>query len=154
MPNWCVGDLKVRGKKENIKRFLLEGLKPVTFLGDDAEKAEIVECSYKLIIRSKHSFHVQGTRRNFIENDIEFYYPDEDKVTILILEDYKAAWAIESEPLRKLSEEYGVDFKILGFEQDMEFNQDIEIVQGKIIKDNEIEFDDYRWECIRPHIGG
>lgn len=29
MANWICGDLKVRGTKGNIKRFLLEGLMPV-----------------------------------------------------------------------------------------------------------------------------
>lgn len=28
MPNWCEGTLKVRGTKENVKRFVLEGLPP------------------------------------------------------------------------------------------------------------------------------
>ncbi|MBB5146203.1 hypothetical protein HNQ35_001404 [Cerasibacillus quisquiliarum] len=36
----------------------------------------------------------------------------------------------------------------------MEFNQDIEINKGEIIKDEEIKFDDYEWECIYPNLGG
>ncbi len=36
----------------------------------------------------------------------------------------------------------------------MEFNQDVEIYKGEIIKGVEIEFDDYMWECINPNIGG
>ena len=33
----------------------------------------------------------------------------------------------------------------------MEFNQDVEIYKGEIIKNVEIEFDDYMWECINPN---
>ncbi len=36
----------------------------------------------------------------------------------------------------------------------MEFNQDVEIYKGEIIKNVEIEFDDYMWECITPNMGG
>lgn len=34
MPNWCEGTLKVRGTKENVKKFVLEGLHPVGFMGE------------------------------------------------------------------------------------------------------------------------
>ena len=46
------------------------------------------------------------------------------------------------------------DIKIYAFEAGMEFNQDIEIIKGKIIKDKEIKFENYQWECIEPNIGG
>ena len=30
----------------------------------------------------------------------------------------------------------------------------IGIGNAKVLKNEEITFDDYEWECIRPHIGG
>ena len=36
----------------------------------------------------------------------------------------------------------------------MEFNQYIEIVDGKITHDDEIKFNDYMWECPNPELGG
>ncbi len=45
-------------------------------------------------------------------------------------------------------------YKIYAFEQGKEFNQNLEVVKGEIIKDEVIEFDDYVWECIDPTIGG
>ncbi|MEW4071696.1 hypothetical protein [Bacillus cereus] len=53
-----------------------------------------------------------------------------------------------------MSKEYNVDIKIYIFGRGMEFNQDVEIYKGEIIKNVEIEFDDYMWECINPNIGG
>lgn len=44
--------------------------------------------------------------------------------------------------------------KIHGFEMGMEFNQDIEIVDGKILKDEEVRFENYQWDCICPNMGG
>lgn len=68
--------------------------------------------------------------------------------------DFKAAWGIDAETLRVVSEKFNIDFKIYAFECGMEFNQDIEIIKGKIIKDKQIKFNDYTWECINPTIGG
>ena len=38
MPNWCAGTLRVRGTKENMTKFILEGLHPVGFLGEEHPK--------------------------------------------------------------------------------------------------------------------
>ena len=43
---------------------------------------------------------------------------------------------------------------IHAFERGMQFNQIIEIIDGKITKDEEVEFDDYDWDCICPNLGG
>ena len=32
MPNWIEGTMKLRGKRENIRRFFLEGLDPSSWL--------------------------------------------------------------------------------------------------------------------------
>lgn len=34
MPNWCAGTLRVRGTKENLTKFVLEGLQPVNYIGE------------------------------------------------------------------------------------------------------------------------
>jgi len=157
MPNWIVGDLKVRGKKENIERFLLEGLSPVEFFGlsDEKVKIEKDEWSIAISIEKSIGFYIHETHRHFINTKhIEFYYPEEGGKGVLVLENFKAAWGIDASSLAKLSKKYLIDFKILGFERGMQFNQDVEIVNGEIVKNEEIKFKDYTWECIRPHIGG
>jgi hypothetical protein len=48
MPNWCAGTLRVRGTKENLTKFVLEGLQPVTYIGECLEtlkKNVLTECS-------------------------------------------------------------------------------------------------------------
>ena len=68
--------------------------------------------------------------------------------------DFQSAWGIDTDSLREISKKYNIDFKIYAFECGMEFNQDIEIIKGKTIKDDEIKFNDYLWECICPDKGG
>lgn len=68
--------------------------------------------------------------------------------------DFKSAWDINTDHLRIISRLYDIDFKIYAFEGGMQFNKDIEIIKGKIIKDEEIRFNNYIWECIDPELGG
>lgn len=154
MPNWICGDLKVRGTKENIKKFLIEGL---ISTGSKIRPEIIRDDTWKFSIKSNtDSFYIKDTRRSFIEKEeIHTYINDweDDEERVIVLE-YKSAWGIDVVGLVNLSKEFNIDFKILGFELGMEFNQDVEIIKGEVIKNEEITFDDYEWECIRPHIGG
>lgn len=164
MPNWCKGILKIRGKKENIIKFLKEGTVLIEGIGEPKEiKTEIEinkydEIEIKNINREKNRdcLYIKETVRHFIdpiENKIFIYDEDEEEQTIC-LEDFKAAWGIDVDALRTISKRYNIDIKIYGFERGMEVNQDIEIVKGEIIKDREIEFNNYIWECINPMLGG
>lgn len=150
MPNWCEGTLKVRGSKDDIINFLKNGIKSVGFLGD-TEEPEIEESEYYLRVKtSKDNFYLNGTRRGFIEeNEIWFEYERE----ILALE-YQQAWGIQANELAAISRQYNIDFKIYAYERGMEFNQDIEIHKGEIVKDEEVKFENYMWDCTNPNIGG
>jgi hypothetical protein len=157
MPNWIVGDLKIRGIKSNIEKFLIEALTPVDLFGHKEKSPIITKNEYGITIKDiKGNIYLKGTQRSFVDADcIVFDYPDNElETTVFVLEDYKTAWGIDVEGLVKLSQEFEVDFKILGFERGMEFNHDVEIVGGQIVKNEEINFDDYMWECIRPTVGG
>lgn len=165
MPNWCVGTLKVRGEKEDIKRFLTDGLKPIVpviasilahMKGEETEvkepSVEIEEDEYSITLtlpKEADGFHVKGTYRNFIESrEIEWYYDE-----ILKL-DYRGAWSIDTAALTEISKEYNLDFRIYAFERGMEFNVEFEVSKGNVINNHEIKFDDYEWECICPELGG
>lgn len=150
MPNWVRGDLKVRGTKENIKRFLLEGL-------NEGVVEVICDDEFDFAIESEIGiFYINGTNRHFIDtNMIETSINClDDEEDVIVLENFKSAWIIDVVQLAYVSSTYNIDLKILGFECGMEFCQDVEIVQGEIVLNNVIEYDDYQWECIRPHIGG
>ena len=54
----------------------------------------------------------------------------------------------------EICKQYNVDMKIYAFECGVRFNQDIEIVDEKIVRNEIIKFEDYEWECINPIIGG
>lgn len=147
MPNWCRGTLKVRGKKKNVIEFMLKGLKPVG-AGHSLSLNKFGD------ITSDETYWIENTYRGFVLGVDEFFsdYQDEDIVTVAL--DSKFVHDIDSEELLKTSKKYLVDMKIYGFEKGMQFNRNVEIINGEILKDEEINFDDYKWECICPNIGG
>ena len=164
MPNWCKGNLKIRGKKENIIKFLEDGTSLLDGICDPKEiKPEVKlndygEIEIKNINKEKgiDILYIKGTRRHFIDPiESEIYIYDTGKEEqIICLEDFKAAWGIDVDTLRIISSRYSIDIKIYGFERGMEFNQDIEIIKGKIIKNEEIKYENYQWECVNPNLGG
>ena len=74
-----------------------------------------------------------------------------DEVIVLPVQ---AAWALESTPYEEMSKKYGLDFRFYGYERGMEFNQEIEVIDGETTIDREIKFKDYWWECPDPELGG
>ena len=151
MPNWCKGSLKVRGTKENLMKFILEGLRPVGYLGEEREKLTLNEYGD---LYSDETCWIENTRRGFVEKPEVYFSEYEDGEMQIKVFSARFAWGISAEELRKTCKKYQVDMKIHGFEKGMEFNQIIEIVNGEIIKDEEIHFDNYNWDCICPELGG
>ncbi len=163
MPNWAEGSLKIRGTRADIKALLLGALEPVQnsagwlshMLGGpepEPTKAEITEDEWNLTMEAPEGFYIKDCRRAFVGN-INWYF-DDMHTEILSIGDFRIAWGVDAERFAELSKHYNVDIKIYVFEQGMEFNQDIEIHKGQIIRNQEIQFKDYEWECIFPNLGG
>lgn len=167
MPNWCEGKLKVRGKKENIMKWISECVavweldvekgKPLydaLIYREDVNGVSFTCDDDEIHVSVKRDAHIAGTRRNFVEKyENDFLLGAEDGKDIIILP-VKAAWALESEPYEEMSKKYGLDFRFYGYERGMEFNQEIEVVDGETTIDREIQYDDYYWECPDPMLGG
>ena len=163
MPNWCEGTLKVRGKFENIKRFCKEVFQvwdtkfdPENGFVEVQNKEAITietDTEDEFWMRIERTAYIKGTHRNFIESNNVECYPSNIDNTIVFME-FKAAWDIEAEPYIKLSQEYGVDIRIYGFERGQEFNRELIVENGHLVKNEEITYSDYYWECPMPLMGG
>ena len=151
MPNWCAGTLRVRGRQKDLQNFVLKGLKPCDIFGNEHIKLELDELGY---VCCNEKCWIEGTTRGFV-NDLDVYFEEEEDDSIqTIAIDAEFAWNINSEELLKVCQKYHVDMRIYAFEQGMEFNLEIEIINGKITKDSYFAFQDYKWECICPNMGG
>lgn len=151
MPNWCKGCLKVRGNAANVKKFILEGLKPVDIFGNELPKLELSDIGD---VEYDKSCWIEGTTRGFVKNLYEDFSFVEDDETFTAILDARFAWAAEALELLASCKKYDVDMKLYAFERGGRFNQDILIVGKEIIRDNRITFEDYNWECICPTLGG
>lgn len=163
MPNWAAGTMKIRGTRENIKNLLMSELKPIQSFrqtiaqikGKEIEplEVEIKEDEWDFIMKSPNGLHISGTSRAFIEGPIEWFFSDQAE-EVLTITTFRQAWAVDAEPFAEISERYDVDIKIHVFERGMEFNQEIEIHKGNVIRNETIKFENYEWECLMPHLGG
>lgn len=80
MPNWCKGTLRVRGTKEDLTKFVLEGLNPVTYLGQELEPLKMdglgrIDCE---------RCWIKGTYRGFVVDSHVYFddLEDEEETTI------------------------------------------------------------------------
>lgn len=151
MPNWCVGTLRVRGKQKDLQNFVLNGLKPCNPFKKEHEKLELDEFGH---IDCNETCWIEGTTRGFVHGLDVCFEEDEDISIQTIALDVEFAWCISSDELLKVCQKYHIDMRIYAFERGMEFNLEIEIINGKITKDSYFAFQDYTWECICPHMGG
>lgn len=151
MPNWCKGCLKVRGKAANVKKFILECVKPVDPNSNGLPELKLSDLDE---VESEGVCWIDGTSEGFVENLYVDFSVVDDRETFTAVLDAKFAGAADAKELLALCKKYGVDMKLYAFERDGQFNQDILIVWGLIRRDNRIKFEDYNWDCICPTLGG
>jgi len=167
MPNWCDGNIRFRGKQENIKRFLMNEIVSCRMVDHETveEKPVIEDKGYCVIIKKPADgswFYIKGTHRNFFESDaIEVWFEDDenpDKEIIVCIDNYRVAWSFERhERWVELAKQYDFDVKQVGYDRGMQFSQIKTISRGGRVKDDVHEyedFDDWMWNCPQPNNGG
>lgn len=168
MPNWVEGNIRIRGKIEDIKRFLIERIAwvdsgnekeylpvIVDICADEFEMHSPDEARNRTIGTIKYDLDmawVRDTRRNFIQGTD--YYCCGDNGRAVMIMDFRAAWTIDATPYIQFSKDYDLDFRLYGFECGMQFGQDIIIENGELVKDETLTYNDWEWECPHPHWGG
>lgn len=164
MPNWCKGNIRLRGKNEDIKAFLANELEGTAYNSeyDIVATPPIIRdiCGDGLSIEVKPpnegqycALYIKNTRRNFIDRAFEVEFCDDGR-SLICIDNFSAAWGIEPEPYVELSKKYNLDIKLYGIECGMEFVQEIEIINGELKRNETIEYDDWGWECPFPNMGG
>lgn len=176
MPNWIEGTFRFRGSKENVKKFIMEGLKPA-FRCEEKLKSEIafeeddyIEIKFTLNdqkgrfqkedSKRKHPecLYIPHTSRTYVELDSYGYISAnkcEKSNDLVCATNFKAAWSIDTEAIVSVAEEYKIDIRINGYERGMEFEQLVEVNRRGVIRcESVIQYEDYTWECPMPLIGG
>lgn len=165
MPNWCSGVLKVRGKKKNVVDFLNNEIERLGYPRDnednytkyplDIQLDEFGDIFVEETDDEHHSWlYFKDSRRLFIDDNIEWYFDEDEEEEEIHTLDIKQAWKLEPDYFVNLSMKYNIDFKMMGFERGSCFTQEIEVVDGELILDNVKEYEDYEWEVYDPRLGG
>ena len=160
MPNWCEGYLKVRGAREDLIEFMTIGIAwntdgyPCSLTVERwNEQDEGVGFAVASSTNNQADpwLHIKGTTRHFIVMDSDYYWVPNGGVLVLHM---NAAWYIHTDELLEICRKYNLDMKIQGFDRGAEFMQDVEIIGGEIRKNEEVEYDDWSWDCPCPTFGG
>ena len=141
MPNWCEGNLRIRGTVQQLAEFVKNAVD-----ADDVTKYLLTDTKINVYLKNGATW-LRGSERAFVMGSIEAYAnsPKQKKSVAL---DYRSAWRVESNVLLDLAVKTGVDIRLYAYERGAEFNRNIEIIGGKMVKDETISFDDYR-RCTR-----
>lgn len=161
MPNWCSGFMKIRGRKQDILDFFKNEVAILTY--EDSYKLTISEAvfendeyefAYSLKKTKNQKWFLRNSYRFFFE-DKEIYFEDDEQEIFYLNLEIQQAWGIyEQELLTDHSKKYNLDFNIYASECGMEFEQYITIIDGKVIRDDTIKYDDFEFEAINPSLGG
>ena len=121
MPNWCTGDLKVRGKYKDIKEFLS---KEMIILGGSPFNREYKEplidesCGIEIKVGNQGMWF-RNAYRSYFENNIDIWIDDElkenDSIITLNLGELQTAWGTDTKALTKLSKQYNRRWSIRTF---------------------------------------
>ena len=161
MANWCEGNIRFRGTKENIKKFLENEIVYVTYDGEE-KKPVIDDGEYEMMIslppgETKDSFYFRNTYRNFIFSyTVEVCWPDDDdnEDIIVIIDDFNSAWGLRDQGWADHAKKYNIDIRMFGYEQGMEFSEVMTITRDGTVSDEHKHYDDWNWDCPFPNMGG
>ena len=165
MPNWCEGYLKIRGKKKDLINFIENEIVLIKrenlisepqYIDIKMEDEDLCKCFFKYNKSYNEFLYLKNTRRFFVESEgILFYHDGNDDDICNITLWIKQAWGFDIQKLLvEHSKKYSVDFNIFASEKGMEFEQYITVVGGKLLRNEEKEYDDFLFEAINPDLGG
>ena len=177
MPNWHVGNLRIRRTKENITGFLEQELECICRDGEGNLTITSVKASWdpdalQILTESgsKRSYiQVKGTDRNYIawfveQNEVTadwIFQNNENGEYIVLFDGFQAAWNVDPKPYITFAKEHNVDIRILGWESGAMLDVDLEFMRDGSYEDRSICGDrvpelrsTWAWLAAHPNWGG
>lgn len=176
MPNWAEGNIRIRGKRENIIRYIQENFIAIYELEYDKWEERPVHLQvdaggWELIIAKDEDTNscvwFKNSRRMFIDYDrsssgkehtISGEFSDDEKHTkddqVLFLDNFKGAWGIDEEYFKKAAVDYKVDIRLFVWERGMEWSSISTFYRDGHVEENSQTYSDWMWESALPDYGG
>lgn len=161
MPNYCEGILRVRGKYENLKRFVDEIFESV-----ELEKENIDQIAGKSVLRFKYNeeqnkqgYFMKGSSKYgkaaFGEFDHRWFRNSRLKpaMHVIFFKMYQG-WGIEGNYIVKLARSYKLDMAIDSYESGCEHEGHVKVIDGQIIMNYSTEHrGDWAFDVPQPALG-
>lgn len=141
MPSWCEGVMKIRGKYDDVERFILNQIVKVKKM-DSIGWYDIVGVGY-----------VKGTYKGHVTQDY-IQIKDRPGGRAITVFNYSEAFRIHANDWLKIAKEYNVDVKGVFAEGGSEFAQQLLIENGSIVMNEELYYEDWDWDFPFPNLGG
>lgn len=163
MPNWSEGYLKIRGKREDLIKFIENEILLMTYIDTDNIEEQNIELKFydfEYLFgyekSEKQYLYLKNSQRFFIEDEsIRFQYDERDNAPhYLLLHVRRAGSVINEKMLVKDSEKYHLDFNVYAVERNMEFEEFLTVIDGKLAKSETRCYKDFSFEAINPELGG
>ena len=167
MPNWCEGNIRIKGKQKDIKRFLMSEIVCCKYEKDFTTvelMPKVKDDDYSMTFEKPCEsswFYFRNTARNFIESELfevwcEAENPEEE--IIVCIDNFKAAWSFERcKAWKDFTKQYNIDVKMFGYDQGMMFSQIKTILRDGTEKEEVKEYaswQEWMWNCPQPNNGG
>lgn len=143
MPNWSEGSLKLRGKKENIIRFLND-LEPCK---DQSKWSYIPDSDRAFIVPDPY----------YVTENIEMLNDYDTLEPAVITIHLCQAWGINTDDFVNISNRYNLDIRINAVERGMMFSECYEIINGQVTKSEAKDYkssNDFEWNVPFSYLGG
>ena len=145
MANWCYGKMTVSGRKENIKNFLLNAVKPIDRTGKALNQnlLNLTEDDLGLHLnvasKNKSYLSLNTNHRGFIDSAYIKVLSDKDNDYSLLL-DVRFANYVDTNALSKIAKQYNIDIGVQATEETNEFTQTIAVNKvGKVMINDIVE---------------
>lgn len=171
MPNWAEGNIRVRGKRENIIRYIQENAISIYALQNGKYEERPIHLEedsggYELLMEKNPEtddcLWFKDSNRQFIDFDgsdsFSGEFSDDDKHTnkdqVLFLPSFKGAWGVDNECFRKAALEFKVDIRIFVWERGLEWSSISTFFRDGHVETESRTYADWLWESALPNYGG
>lgn len=145
MANYILGSLKIRGNVDKAIEFLNSTINGCSFYFDDDNQLQTT------FLADDFGYFKDSIETKIETTEIKGF--ESLGIAYICFDEVGCRRNFETKYFLAKSQEYGLDFRYHGFESNRGVNHVIEIIGGKVIWDDEIEFRDYFWECLYPFKG-
>lgn len=170
-PNWAEGNLRIRGKRENLISFLINELCCIKGSDNSDEPVETSPIYIKencggwtiILIKddgSLNNFHFKNSDTQYIEcaeQDLELSLsegPNLNKDQVIFIDCFNAAWDIDEDFFKRCAIQYKIDIRIFVWELGLQWSKASTFYKNGKTEMEYKQYADWLWDCPLPHYGG